>query len=302
MKEVNEGNEDVVPDEAEARKLYELMMDEKEAAAKAIENKDEEQMKVVTEGYEFLQNFDMQDIDVGGGDEFNKKSAESFASELLEMSDEYNIDGMRELTSFSTSDKMFNTNNEPTMTPELEEKVEFSPSNVLRTKEITTKKIIDPMIKINEIEEDNKSINETSEIQSSIFNELQEAQLEGQDFNELSANNETVDELDLLLEGMPESRIKRVRQVFLGTLGDPSLLRLVPILRENIPSDISVSWLRRKNLQNAQNTMMKIEKDGLVDIHMLNGLLQVETHANNAKQAMLVHEEAERKYGVVSRK
>ena len=44
-----------------------------------------------------------------------------------------------------------------------------------------------------------------------------------------------LEELRELLPGLPNSRLRRVRQAYQQTLSDPSLLTLVPILRETMP-------------------------------------------------------------------
>jgi hypothetical protein len=50
-------------------------------------------------------------------------------------------------------------------------------------------------------------------------------------------------ELDVMLFEMPPARIKKVRQQFNNTLGDLSMLHLVPLLQENMSDVIDLSWL-----------------------------------------------------------
>ena len=97
-------------------------------------------------------------------------------------------------------------------------------------------------------------------------------------------------ELQLLLEGMPERRIRQVARAFENSLGSPSLLTLTPILRENMPERVTSAWLKRKNIQNAYFVMKKAKEDGLTDVHMMNGMLQVECSSGSLDRALSCHE------------
>ena len=98
------------------------------------------------------------------------------------------------------------------------------------------------------------------------------------------------DELDELLKGMPESRIRRVREEFLSVLGTPSVLRLVPILREKMPEYLSSKWLKGKNLKDAEIVLEKAKTDEMVDIHVLNSMLEVMTSYGDKSRAIDFHE------------
>lgn len=107
---------------------------------------------------------------------------------------------------------------------------------------------------------------------------------------ELSDNDEQ-DELSLILHGMPKSRIKKVRKEFESSLGDPSLLNLVPLLRENVPEVITMKWLREKNIQDAQFVMDKAKEDNIVDTHVMNSMLQVFAKAGKVDDVLALHNE-----------
>jgi len=98
-------------------------------------------------------------------------------------------------------------------------------------------------------------------------------------------------ELRDILPGLPERRIKQLEEQFRKTPGDPSLLRLVPILRETLPDYVNLAWLKHKNRRAALTVMAKAEDDGLVDIHMLNSMLDVETSAGGLDRAVAYHED-----------
>jgi hypothetical protein len=99
------------------------------------------------------------------------------------------------------------------------------------------------------------------------------------------------DELDIMLFGMPPARIKKLRQEFNNTLGDPSMLHLVLLLRENIPDVIDLSWLRKKNVQDSNFVLNKAKEDGVVDTHILNNMLQVLAKSKEIDEALAFYEE-----------
>ncbi len=112
--------------------------------------------------------------------------------------------------------------------------------------------------------------------------------------------DENADELDLILYGMPKSRIKKVRQEFKSSLGDPSMLSLIPLLRENLPEEISMQWLREKNVQDAHAAFDKAKEDGVVDVHILNSMLQVYAKAGRIDDALAFYNEQYRLQNIVS--
>ena len=112
--------------------------------------------------------------------------------------------------------------------------------------------------------------------------------------------NKEADELDIILHGMPQSRIRKVRQEFKATLGDPSMLRLVPLLRENLPDTISMDWLQNKNINDALIVLDKANVDGLVDIHVLNSMLKVYAKARRIDDALAFFNEQYAVHNIVS--
>lgn len=109
---------------------------------------------------------------------------------------------------------------------------------------------------------------------------------------ELQENNEPMDELDIFLYGMPKSRILKVRKAFENTLNSPSLLKLVPILRENVPENVNITWLRNKSIQNAQLVYEKAKQEKSVDIHVLNGMLNVLTNGVKVDAALEFYQQS----------
>lgn len=94
------------------------------------------------------------------------------------------------------------------------------------------------------------------------------------------------DDLDIVLLGLPQSRIQKVRDEFKRNLGKPSMLRLVPLLRENIPDDITRDWLLQKNIRDARTVFDKASADGVLNDHMKQSMLQVYAKGKNIKAAV----------------
>jgi len=114
---------------------------------------------------------------------------------------------------------------------------------------------------------------------------------EADDAEPMTRQEHIQQELREMLPGLPERRIRQLEEVFTKTPGDPSLLRLVPILRETMPDYINLAWLKHKNHKAALTVMDKAEEDGLVDIHLLNSMLEVETSFGSLDRAVAYHED-----------
>ena len=108
-----------------------------------------------------------------------------------------------------------------------------------------------------------------------------------------------IEELKSVLIGMPDRRIKKVAEAFRKNLGYPSMLQLIPILRENMPERVTLEWLKRKNVQNAFFVVEKAKDAGLADVHMLNGMLQVECGTGSIDRALACHDARFKLYGLV---
>ena len=98
-------------------------------------------------------------------------------------------------------------------------------------------------------------------------------------------------ELHETLPGLPRDRIEKLRREFETTLADPSLLKLVPLLREVMPDYINLSWLKQNGIQNARQVMKKAETEDLLDIHILNNMLEVEASTGSLDRAIAFHEQ-----------
>lgn len=105
------------------------------------------------------------------------------------------------------------------------------------------------------------------------------------------ALSEDSDDLDVVLNGLPKSRINKVRNEFKMNLGTPSLVRLVPLLRENMPETIDRDWLIEKNMMDAETVMNTAKDEGVVDSNLMNSMLQVYAKAGKIEDALAFYNE-----------
>jgi hypothetical protein len=89
-------------------------------------------------------------------------------------------------------------------------------------------------------------------------------------------------------------------KTFDSTLGYPSLISLVPILRESMPDHLTIGWLKKMSRKTAEFAFQKAEEDDLVNTALLNSMLQVKTQSGSLDGAMKFHSEQFRKHKVVS--
>ncbi len=109
-----------------------------------------------------------------------------------------------------------------------------------------------------------------------------------------------IEELQSALPGMPEGRLAKIVTAFEETLGYPSILTLVPILRESMPNYITLGWLKGTNRRNAEFVLQKAAEDGLVDSSLLNAMLEVIANAGSINDALEFHATVFDKYMLVS--
>lgn len=114
-----------------------------------------------------------------------------------------------------------------------------------------------------------------------------------------AAQLQKIAELQAALPGMPIGRLRKVVGLFDSTLGYPSLLALVPTLRESLPDNLTLGHLKWLNSQNADFVMSTAEETGLVDQSLLNAMLQVRANASSLDEAINFHQEQFRRYKLV---
>lgn len=128
------------------------------------------------------------------------------------------------------------------------------------------------------------------------FDRMSNAALTGLDPIQLSK----IEDLQNVLPGMPLRRLKKILSAYDQTLGHPSMLTLIPILRETMPDYLSSGWLKRSNKKNADFALQKASEDGIVDPPLLNSMLEVKANSGSINEAIQYHEEQYAKHHIVS--
>lgn len=115
---------------------------------------------------------------------------------------------------------------------------------------------------------------------------------------QLQEENYHISELQQALPGMPMSRLEKISEEFERVLSYPSILRLAVAVRENMPDAFSPQCLVRKNLADANFVFSQAASEGIIDSHLLNGMLQVQTNAGRIEPALRFYETEYAKNGV----
>lgn len=145
------------------------------------------------------------------------------------------------------------------------------------------------------------SLDTTSESDVTVSDGESSMQMALQRERMLSAQeDEHITELKELLPGLPQSRIEKIADEFQAVLGYPSVLKLALVLRENMPDEFGPQCLIRKNLMNAEYLYAEAMKDGIVDIHLINAMLQVHVNSGRIEPAIRFYQTEFQNHGVVS--
>ena len=106
--------------------------------------------------------------------------------------------------------------------------------------------------------------------------------------------------LSNVLPGLPRERLSDIIHIYSENMSDPSIISLVPVLRETLPKNIDTKYLRDAAYDNALVTMKAAQDDGLIDGHVLNGMLQVVCNSRSVQDILQYYDDMERKYNLVS--
>lgn len=111
--------------------------------------------------------------------------------------------------------------------------------------------------------------------------------------------DEELEDLRQLLPAFSDKRLRRILRAFRSSLGDPSLLDLIPIVREQMPDYLTATWLKKMSLLTARYVMLKASEEGLVDQHVLNSVLELETLSGSLDRALNFYETAFKEHNLV---
>lgn len=104
--------------------------------------------------------------------------------------------------------------------------------------------------------------------------------------------DEQLEELKQLLPAFSETRLRKIISTFRKSLADPSLLDLIPVVRERMPDYLTATWLKKMSLLTARYVVLKAEEEGLVDQHVMNSVLELETLSGSVDRALSFYETA----------
>lgn len=100
-----------------------------------------------------------------------------------------------------------------------------------------------------------------------------------------------LEELRSYLPGLSDKRLRKILNAFKKSLGNPNLRDLVEIVRERMPDYITATWLKKMSILTANYILQRASQEGLVDTHVLNGVLELHTSAGSIEDAIQLHAE-----------
>ena len=93
-----------------------------------------------------------------------------------------------------------------------------------------------------------------------------------------------------LLPHFSDRRLIKIVQCYQRSLGDPSILELVPIVRENMPDYITSTWLKQMATLTASFAIQKAAQKDLVNTEILNSVLELHTSSGSLERAIDFHQ------------
>lgn len=99
-----------------------------------------------------------------------------------------------------------------------------------------------------------------------------------------------IGELRELLPAFSDRRLRKILRTFEKSLGTPSLLDLTLVVREQMPDYLTATWLKQMSALTARYVVQAASRDKLVDIHMLNAVLELETQSGSIDRAVEFYE------------
>jgi hypothetical protein len=100
----------------------------------------------------------------------------------------------------------------------------------------------------------------------------------------------TLERLRQLLPSFSEKRLKKIIRAYDKSLSDPSILELVPIVRENMPDYVTSTWLKQMSWLTANFVIQKAAQDEVVNTEILNAVLELHTSAGSLDRAIEFHQ------------
>lgn len=93
-----------------------------------------------------------------------------------------------------------------------------------------------------------------------------------------------------LLPNFSDRRLIKIIHCYQRSLGDPSILELVPIVRENMPDYITSTWLKKMATMTASFAIQKAAENQLVNTEILNSVLELHASSGSLDRAIDFHQ------------
>ena len=136
---------------------------------------------------------------------------------------------------------------------------------------------------------------------SFITNQIETVDVQDQLVGYSDREIDVIEQLEMALPGLPFRRIVKIRNVFHTTLGAPSVLQLIPLLRETMPDNLDVPRLVKMNGDNAEFALQKAIETNSVNRQLLDAMLQVKSKSGSLDGAIEFYEEPYRELNTVRR-
>jgi len=197
------------------------------------------------------------------------------------------------------STETFGTSNSPPVTSSVGDSWTKAVASSYQTsdQQATSKSTFAPTFEFPSTFSENVGIDSSSRSMPVFDHRLNET-IEVVDEGEVELASEELKDLRHLLPPFSDKRLKRILRTFHKSLGDPSLLDLIPILRERMPDYVTNTWLKQMSTLTAQYVMRKASAEELVDKHVLNGVLELEALSGSLDRALAFYETAFAQHGI----
>jgi hypothetical protein len=93
-----------------------------------------------------------------------------------------------------------------------------------------------------------------------------------------------------LLPSFSDFRLNKIIEVYDKSLGDPSFLELIPIVRENMPDYVTATWLKQMTSLTASFVIQKAAEENVINTEILNAVLELQTSGGSLDRAIEFHQ------------
>jgi hypothetical protein len=145
-----------------------------------------------------------------------------------------------------------------------------------------------PVNVVNESIQDH-SVPNNGNVESTAFDEGLQQQFEII-YDDKTKEEYRLERLRELLPNFTDRRLVKIIRCYKRSLGDPSLLELVPIVRENMPDYITSTWLKQMAMLTAEFIIQSAAQKRVVNTEILNSVLELKTASGSIDRAIDFHQ------------